>query len=174
MHDFFFFYSPEMCCHKNVCDLRLKKWKCRGDLWNVSLFRGVFYYLHRACLHIQHSLSPLLMPGTAHSTHTHTPQSCVLIVDKMWYKRHIPQLSPLMVEGALIANIILIHSYMSARNTPVTDLPGSSLICNNLHHRSHDNATRCSVPETGVQERQVTAASDSHSWVRLRKITRCG
>lgn len=92
-----------MCCHKNVCDLRLKKWKCRGDLWNVSLFRGVFYYLHRACLHIQHSLSPLLMPGTAHSTHTHTtPQSCVLIVDKMWYKRHIPQLSPLMVEGALI------------------------------------------------------------------------
>lgn len=70
MHDFFFFYSPEMCCHKNVCDLRLKKWKCRGDLWNVSLFRGVFYYLHRACLHIQHSLSPLLMPGTAHSTHT--------------------------------------------------------------------------------------------------------
>lgn len=106
--------------------------------------------------------------------HTHTPQSCVLIVDKMWYKRHIPQLSPLMVEGALIANIILIHSYMSARNTPVTDLPVSSLICNKLHHRSHDNATRCGVPETGVPERQVTAASDSHSWVRLRKITRCG
>lgn len=115
MHDFFF-HSPEMCCHKSVCDLRLKKWKCRGDLWNFSLFRGVFYYLRRACLHIRHSLSPVLMPGTA-TWHTHTPQSCVLIAEKKWYKRHIPQLSPLMVEGALIANIILIHTVTCRHET---------------------------------------------------------
>lgn len=31
----------------------------------------------------------------------------------------------------------------------------------------------CGVPATGVPERQVTAGSDSHSWVRLRNITRC-
>lgn len=68
MHDFFFFYSPEMCCHKNVCDLRLKKWKCRGDLWNVSLFRGVFYYLHWARCWCQE-------PHTAH-THTHSSILC--------------------------------------------------------------------------------------------------
>lgn len=111
-------------------------------------------------------------PHTAH-THTHSSILCTYRGQNVIQAAH-PSVIPPHGGRCTDTNIILIHSYMSARNTPVTDLPGSSLICNNLHHRSHDNATRCSVPETGVQERQVTAASDSHSWVRLRKITRCG
>lgn len=162
-----------MCCHKNVCDLRLKKWKCRGDLWNVSLFRGVFYYLHRACLHIQHSLSPLLMPGTAHSTHTHTLLNPVYL---SWTKCDTSGTSLSYPPSWWKVHWYKYHSHtqLHVGKKHTSDRPPS--IVPHLQQTTspfpwqHDC---CGVPATGVPERQVTAGSDSHSWVRLRNITRC-